>query len=290
MKNEFVLEIEESEKLIAKGILCMINKKGEKLYVKPISHENGFIELMPLSLKELKDLNITVQESCINYDFDIEVQESTEFSNAEVEAKYQEEQRKKGLKVSLDSPESAQKAIEIATKAKEILERPSSEKAIADNVRKTISDKYIALGHTPPSLESKEDIENAIEILKSFELKDKQIIKLEGQIPTPSGSAPLNDRQIYGQMPEQSFENEKQMIDYLRQNKSPENEAILRKLFEKTVKGIFEKGSWELPFPNSKSNENDSGVKVEVNICAPKDPNQESEVEKWTKKKRRKSE
>lgn len=77
MKDEWKIDLEISESLIkTHQILCMVNKKGEKLYVKPISHKGGFIELMPLSLKELKELNITVQESCINYDFDVTVNEA----------------------------------------------------------------------------------------------------------------------------------------------------------------------------------------------------------------------
>jgi anion-transporting ArsA/GET3 family ATPase len=152
-----------------------------------------------------------------------------------------------------------------------------------------ITEKYAEMGHTPPSLESKEDIISAQAILKSLQENQKQINRLQDQIPTPSGSAPLNNQQVYGKIPEQSFENTKDMIDYLRKNKTPENEAILRKLFEKMVQGIVEKRSWELPFenanPKSKS-ESDSNVKaVEVNIHSIKEG--ESEIEKWTKKKRR---
>jgi hypothetical protein len=181
------------------------------------------------------------------------------------------------------------KAEEIAKHAREVLEgKTPYDKQVADNVRKTISDKYIALGHSAPSLETKEDIESAIEILKSFEEKERRITRLEDQIPTPSGSAPLNNQQIYGKIPEQSFESEKEMIDYLRKNKTPENEAILKKLFERMAQGIRERGTWVLPFENvnPKSNESDSNVaSVEVNINSVKEG--ESEIEKWTKKKKR---
>jgi hypothetical protein len=101
-----------------------------------------------------------------------------------------------------------------------------------------------------------------------------------GQIS--EGSAPLNKFQL-GQNA-QGFNSVKEMIDHLRKNPSAENEAILKKLFQKMVQGMKERGSTELPFEiaNSKSKETNENVRaIEVSINAPKDPNQESELEKF---------
>lgn len=61
MKDDWVLEISESLSSIKlHGILVMVNTKGDKLFVKPISHKNGFIELFPLTIKELKELGMEI--------------------------------------------------------------------------------------------------------------------------------------------------------------------------------------------------------------------------------------
>ena len=67
MKDEWRICIEETENYLRKhGIIVLVNQKGQKLFMRPKSHENGYVELKPLTVKELKDLSIEVQESCIN--------------------------------------------------------------------------------------------------------------------------------------------------------------------------------------------------------------------------------
>ena len=292
MKDEWKIEIQESEQLLkVHGILCMVNTKGEKLYVKPISHKNGFIELAPLTIQELKDLSIDVQESCVNAEFDIEVQGSTEFSNEEVQKRFEEEQRKKSQKIPLNTVEDATKMREIAEKAKEILERktPNPEELREENEDLRAKLEMIASKELESRMnllkldeETKKAIRENPERLKGFMLA-KNYYDVESGSGTPAGSAPLNDYQVGRNT--QSFSSEKEMIDYLRKNKTPENEAILRKLFERTIQGMVDRKSWEIPFENANPKskpESDSNVKaVEVNILAPKDPNQESELKKF---------
>jgi hypothetical protein len=210
-----------------------------------------------------------------------------------VEARYQEEQRKKSQKIPLNTVEDAEKMKEIAERAKEILERktPNPEELQAENedlrgkleliASRALEQRMEFLKIDP---ETRKAIRENPERLKGYELAKAEFYPSE----TPSGSAPLNSAQVYGQIKEQSFNSEKEMIDYLRKNKTPENEAILRKLFEKMAQGVRERGSWVLPFENvnPKSKEGDSNVNsVEVNINSVKEG--ESEVEKWTKKKKR---
>ena len=290
MKDEWKILIEETESLLrTHGILCMVNTKGDKLYVKPISHKNGFIELMPLTLKELKELNITVQESCINYDFDVEVQESEHLPTGEELAKRFENERKKTTLIPLQTVEQAEKMREIAEKAKEILERkganPEELKAENEDLRaklEFVATRELELRMLTLGLdeETKKSIRENPERLKGFMLA-KNYYDVHGS-GTPSGDAPLNKFQL-GQNA-QSFENVEDMIKYLRQNKTPENEAILKKLFQKAIQGMKERNSVELPFENAnpKSKETDENVKaIEVSILKPKDASQESELEKF---------
>jgi hypothetical protein len=303
MKDEWKICIEESEQLLKiHGILCMVNKKGEKLFVKPISHKNGFIELMPLTLKELKELNITVQESCINYDFDIEVQESTEFSNDEVQRRFEEERRKKSQQIPLNSVSDAEKMKEIAEKAKEILARkgdnPEELKAENEDLRLKLEiiatkelDRRCQILGIPENSELRAKIRENPSILQGYEQRVKEEMLSGGS----EGSAPLNKFQL-GQNA-QGFASMEDMIKDLRKKaksfvpyEAEEAKRILDILWKKTVQGMVERRTWEIPFENAnpKSKEGDSNVKaVEVNINAPQDPNEESETEKWTKKKRR---
>jgi len=241
--NDWVLELKESEKFLTKGILCMVRSNGKKLYVKLKKHKDDFIELVPLSLQELKENGITIEESCLNYDFDVTVEESEHLPSGEELAKrFEDERKKKTTTFDQTNLEDMKKAEEIAKHAREVLEgKTSYDKQVADNVRKTISDKYIALGHSAPSLETKEDIESAIEILKSFEEKEKRITRLEDQIPEPSGSAPLSDiqRGISNELSKMQFETPIQMIRYLREKAKTDAEArtLLDALFIKGLKG-----------------------------------------------------
>jgi hypothetical protein len=302
MKDEWRICIEETENYLRKhGIIVLVNQKGQKLFMRPKSHENGYVELKPLTVKELKDLSIEVQESCINSYFDIEVQESDQRTPAQIATdEAYAKALQKSQKIPLNSVSDAEKMKEIAEKAKEILARkdasPEDLKAENEDLRLKLEiiaskelDRRCQILGIPENSDLRAKIRENPSILQGYEQRIKEEMLSGGQIP--EGSAPLNSAQVYGKIPEQSFNSEKEMIDYLRKNKTPENEAILRKLFEKAVQGMVERRSWEIPFenanPKSKS-ESDSNVKaVEVNINAPKDPNQESEIEKWTKKKKR---
>lgn len=181
----------------------------------------------------------------MNYDFDITVEESENLPSGEDLARKFEEDKKKHLNVKLDSPENAQKAIEIATKAKEILERktPNPEELKEENEDLRGKLELIAsreLESRMNLLNLSEDTKKAIrenpERLKGFMLA-KDYYGIQSNSGTPSGSAPLNDRQL-GASAQKGFENEKQMIEYLYANKTPENEAILRKLWSKFGKSV----------------------------------------------------
>jgi hypothetical protein len=196
-------------------------------------------------------------------------------------AKRFEDEKKKKKSFDLTDPEQARKLEEIARKSAELAEgKKNPDEKIADEVRRTITERYVALGHTAPTLETREDIEGAVEILKAFEDKEKQITRLQNQITPPSGSAPLNDFQR-GKSPE-AYETVEDMIKDLRKREKEGDASasvILKKLFEKTVQGMKERHDTELPFP-TQPEPIDANVKaLEVPINALKEG--ESELAKF---------
>lgn len=105
--------------------------------------------------------------------------------------------------------------------------------------------------------------------------------------------APLNDQQLHGGKQETTFEDTPSMIRYLRENPTPTNKEILRKLFQKAMMGI--KSGADIDFsqvnPKQELSENKNARVLEVPIDAPPDANQESELAKFgIGKKRRRSE
>ncbi len=104
-------------------------------------------------------------------------------------------------------------------------------------------------------------------------------LKNSGNSP-PSGSAPLNVYQLgQGKL---GFETLEQMIQHLYDNPTPENQEILRQLWTKTLKGTSQKKSFETQYP-LEDPVTSNASEVEVSIFAPKDPNIESDKEKYDK-------
>jgi len=101
---------------------------------------------------------------------------------------------------------------------------------------------------------------------------------------TPSGSAPLSPQQ-YGNVPIGYGSVESMVKDLRAKAKSGDSEAqtILDKLWRKTVQGMKERRTIDLPFPTSPEPIGDStNVKeISVPINLPEDQNQESELEKF---------
>lgn len=289
----FKLEIQESERLVAKGIVCIVRSDGKRIYCR-LTKDGKEISLVPLTKGEMVKAEIQESDQTINSEYwEIQVEES------EVETRYQEELKKKGLSVPLNTPEAAQKAIEIAQKAKEILERkgdnPEELKAENEDLRAKL--ELIAskeLENRMNFLKLDEDTKKAIrenpERLKGFMLA-KNFYDVQSGSGIPSGSAPLNDRQT-GVGAEKGFESTKEMVEHLYKNKTPENEAILRKLWSKFAEGIKSRDSTELPFPNTQpESSGDTTIKtLEVSVNKPTDPNQESELKKFGVGKKKKSE
>ena len=123
------------------------------------------------------------------------------------------------------------------------------------------------------------DIVNEASLIKKQEQQRRQSQNSGNQ---NYEGAPLNSQQ-YGKK-ETSFEDVPSMIKYLRENPSPTNEAILKKLFQKAVQGI--KQGAEVDFsqvnPKVETRENANAKVIEMPIeNAGNDPSQESELAKF---------
>jgi len=282
------LEIEESAQLLKMhGVLCMVNPKGERLYVRPVSHKGNFIELKPLSLKELSELNIEIQESCLNFDFDVEVSESDTETPVEKETNRAYEEAKKTNSFNLLDPEQARKARQLAEAAVKIAEQKSPDELQAENedlrlklelvAERELERKLNNLQITDPELRAK--FKNNPSQLLGYELAMKERFIEKGEVP--SGSAPLNDRQIGASA--KGYETHEEMIKDLRnraKNGDSNAEIILNQLYKKVVSGIRERKSAELPFPTQSEPIGDVNAKaIEIPITAPE--MNDSELERW---------
>jgi hypothetical protein len=281
--KEFKLDVEESKIFLVRGIICLVRFDGKKLYVRlGKADEKGNLELMPLSKEELKEQNIEETEQIINNEyFDVDIEESTpEFSDAETERVFREQQEKlKKKSFNLNDIEDAKRAKEIAEKAIATLEKPDANEEI-----QRLKDE-------------KEDYKSKLEIVAQMNLERKkrelgapdsittpdELIAYEKGLKDshgiPSGSAPLNQFQLGdGKL---GFETLPQMIQWLRDNPSAENEKILNQLFMKSIQGSKRE---RIPEYSEDPVEKSSVLEVESNVMSPtskKDPNIESDVERY---------
>lgn len=128
------------------------------------------------------------------------------------------------------------------------------------------------------------DIVNEASLIKKQQAQQKQS-------SNDYVGAPINDRQLGKQ--ETSFEDTPSMIRFLRENPTPTNKEILRKLFQKAMMGI--KNGAEISFeqvnPKVETRENPNAKVIEIPIEQVGKDGQESELAKFgIGKKRRRSE
>lgn len=102
----------------------------------------------------------------------------------EAERKYQEEKAKRQIDIVIDNKSSEHLAQVLEKKLADVDGKDMT--SIAEGVKDALRAKYAEKGHIAPSLETREDIENAVAILK--DLPDRQ---------KPSGVAPMNEKQGY---------------------------------------------------------------------------------------------
>jgi hypothetical protein len=284
--EKFKIDVEESKQLVVKGVLCLVRSDGKKLYVRLGKPDKlGFLELVPMTKEELSEAEIEESEQIINSEYFYYNVEETEpeFSDPETERIFREQQEKlKKKSFDLGNEEDMRKARTIAENALKTLEKPDANSEI-EKLRDERDDfkgklEMIAemefnrqrqkLG-APDSVKSPEE-------LMAYE----KGLKNANNSP-PSGSAPLNEYQLGdGKL---GFETMEQMIQHLHDNPTPENEIILRKLWEKTLKGTSQKKNFEIEYSEDEKIPKSNATEVEVSIFEPKDPRFESDKEKYDK-------
>jgi hypothetical protein len=244
--DSWKIEIEESAKLISRGILCLISVNGKKLYVKVKSHKNDFIELIPLTKSEMVENSIQESDLTVNNSFDVDIQESEKTPQEEACDKAYEAAKKKQSFNLLD-PEQARKARELADAAVKIANSKNPEEIQAENedlrgkleliASRELEKKMDSLGITDET--TREKIRESPERITGYSLATAKYYPQNSEIP--SGNAPLNSQQtgISNELTKMEFENPIQMVRYLREKAKtdPQARLILDAMFVKGLKG-----------------------------------------------------
>lgn len=246
MIGEFVIDLEETERINIKDIVCLKDGQGKRQYFRMSPDKDNNLALTPLTSEQLKELGI--EETLAG-------QTSDEINIEETE------QPKKGFNVQ--SEEDMKKAAEFAQKRLKELAKEKGEgedveglKQENENLRtklQIISEKELERQMTDAKVP--EDLkatfrEHPQQFVGWKQAQPKQPEKHEVQ----SGSAPLNDQQMGRQSPPtqytelmagQTFEDTKSMIDYLHKVEhegSPQAQKtaknILNRLLLKTLIGV----------------------------------------------------
>jgi hypothetical protein len=157
------------------------------------------------------------------------------------------------IKIEADAgvlKELATENAELRAKVKD--ESADADRELAQGVRDSVIEKFGKYGLECPPLDSKENLANAVEIIKKIE--NLAIEKVRNEDSTISeGSAPLNEAQ-YGHSVSQGFSTPEAMLNdlYERQRQNdPEAKRILDALWEKAYTGFKDKkyGTQEFTAP-----------------------------------------
>jgi len=268
----FTLDVKESKRLVSKGILCIIRFDGKKLYVRLVkADDKGNLELKPLSKTELSEAAIEESELIINDEYYVEESEKTPAE--EQNDKAYEELKKKTF--NSNSQSDMEQAKKLAEKQLEKLGASDEIQRLKDEAEdykaKLEMVALMNLERKRRELNAPSDIDT-VEKLVGYE----KGLRRETN-SAPSGSAPLNEYQLgNGKI---GFETHEQMIKWLRDNPTPENEAILRELFAKAVKGTKQSSQYPETEPQTSN-----AVEVNSDVMSSdsiKDPNIESDITKY---------
>jgi hypothetical protein len=108
-------------------------------------------------------------------------------------------------------------------------------KELFEDMMSKLRDAYTLEGLAVPKIETKEDLQNAVQNLEQFQNRGKR--------DAPAGTAPLNRAQITGGVDSEGFYSQEELIEHLREeSRSGNREAqkILDQMFLKTLKGMKE--------------------------------------------------
>ena len=237
--KDFVFDVEESQSFLSKNLDVLVfknSKTGKRLFVRPTNRNGEFIELVPLSLDELKTLKIeeSISETVNSELFDVDIEESESESAVEPIGKV--------TRFNTQNPEDMKRAKELAEKIlqkHENQEQESTEtakdtdKEVVDDIREKLSLELAVkeIEIEPSEIKGKKDIERWVGVIKKLEKpKDDQFSAKGGYAPMPS--------QV--QQNQQGWGSHEEMVKDLRtraNNGDANAKEALRQLTFKVLKG-----------------------------------------------------
>ncbi|MGD0160813.1 MAG: hypothetical protein ABSB89_11025 [Candidatus Bathyarchaeia archaeon] len=190
---------------------------------------------------------------------------------------------KKGLHITVDD-----RALQIMSDANselkqenkqlsEALTQSAEAEKVFDDLKNRLKSDYAKLGEVAPDINTSEE----------FDLAIQQLGKLkQSKVGAPSGTPnTLNERQL-GRSQDNSdlmtrkFNSPEEMISFLRAQKTKESEAILNKMWQKTLEAQ-KSGNIDLTYRRNPTEEKGDGNPVEKVISGEIDNSDESELESW---------
>jgi len=216
IKSAWNLDIQESKQFLEQGVVVATNKKGKKIHLKKGSKQTidgqEYTELVPLNIDELRSLKI--EESLNEKMFDLTIEESIE------------EEQKKRVTAQFNSndiedmrkakEQAEQRIRELGGSTEQKLDVAERDNQLFEQIKSKAEESYQNLGLNAPKIEDVDDLNNAIENLKTLKAKGEHN-------PASGGSASLEGQ--YSQQNE-GFGSYPEMIDSLRDKASPQNANV----------------------------------------------------------------
>jgi hypothetical protein len=242
------LNIEETKKFVEYGII-VFNENGKRCYYRPrklspleverekTAYSDPLFELVPLTKDELVKYGIEETETHEvddNHIIEESEQGEHELSTDEKLKKVREaEEKTRHTVIKMDDPESVRAAKELLTKQ----ENKLGAQAIGNDVKEVLQAKFREKDVEPPRIESKEDYETAVKLLKALPEKHAPSGTARCDDPRQMGiSQDLYTKKYEGATKEDSYKN---MIEDLREQShrgSKEAESYLTSLWEIALK------------------------------------------------------
>lgn len=118
--NEFKIDIEETQKFVELGVICITNGTRKRYFKVGEMDKDGNTSLIPLSNSELKNLGIEESAQGESQDQELDIEESE--GETETERQFREEKEKANV-ILKGTPEAVKKAKELLQNASELEEK-----------------------------------------------------------------------------------------------------------------------------------------------------------------------
>ena len=196
-------------------------------------------------------------------------------------------QKPKGIHITVDD-----KALQIMSDANSELKQENKELSAAltqaseaekffEDAKERLAQDFAKVNAVCPQIETDADFTEAVQQLRNLQ---------QEKMGAPSGSAPLNSAQLgqaqnSGDIYTRKFNSPEEMITFLRAQKTKESEAILDKMWRKTLEAQ-KSGNLDLTYHRNPTEEKGDGNPIEKVVSGEIDNSDESELESWGIKKK----